>query len=114
MAQLDPSTEFYRALPIGIALIKSLNEMLETKQISSDEAFQILTSYDRILQEELALTCKYLKSNEKCTTEIEGTCMLESYQILFESWRVDVSNLVLKIDSKRIKLGNTRILFKTS
>ena len=42
MAGKSQSSEIYRATPIGIALTRSLNTMIVSKQISSDAAIKIM------------------------------------------------------------------------
>jgi hypothetical protein len=36
--------EFYRSSAVGIALVKTLNEMLESKEINEKQALEILVS----------------------------------------------------------------------
>lgn len=44
MAEKLQSSEIYRATPIGVALTRSLNTMIVSKQITSDAAIKIMVS----------------------------------------------------------------------
>lgn len=107
--------EFFRALPVGEALVKSLNEMLEKKQITPEEALKVIDEYDVSIKDELhalcsTASCKRLGEKKLPRSEAHG--VLESYQILEDNHRLDASNVQLKIkDGKTILLGDTRFLF---
>jgi hypothetical protein len=104
-------SKYYRSIPLGVALITSLNDLLETHSITPKEALDILDSYDTIIHNEL-ISKQYQKGKGRVPIAV-ATGELESYQILFNNWKWDVSNFKLRIGKKVLRLDNTRILFNT-
>ena len=50
MAEHNSPMEFYRGSAAGIALTNALNSMLETEEITTEDALKILDEFDRSFQ----------------------------------------------------------------
>lgn len=105
--------DFYRAIPVGMALLQSLNELLDSKRVTPEEALSILKSYDEIILQELRSLSEEVLTSSKRGKRVSGVAegRLEAYQILYEAWRIDASGIRLKVGKRNIQLGATRLLF---
>lgn len=99
--------EFYRSSAVGVALTKALNTMLESEQISMEDAVKILEEFDvnfvALLRDNLVI-----KKDLECM-EIRG--QLSSYNNLDAFWKIDAENVTAVIGGSELKFGRARFLF---
>ena len=104
--------EFNRATPVGRTLIRALNSLLDQGRLSASQAREILHVFDEVFAAEIArIPEQRLPERQRRTSRLTGR--LEGYQILHDNWRVDASETYLEAagSRKRLRLGNTRLLF---
>lgn len=99
--------EFYRSSAVGTALTKALNTMLESEEISMDDALKILEEFDTnfvaLLRDHLVL-----KKDLECM-EIKG--QLSSYNNLDAFWKIDAENVTAVIGGNEVVFARARLLF---
>ena len=104
--------EFNRATPVGKTLIRALNSLLEQGRLTAPQAREVLRVFDEVFAAEVTRIPELrLPERQRRTSRLTGR--LEGYQILHNNWRVDASDTFLEVagSRKRLRLGNTRLLF---
>eukprot|EP00598_Pedospumella_elongata_P000568 CAMPEP_0184978126 /NCGR_PEP_ID=MMETSP1098-20130426/8734_1 /TAXON_ID=89044 /ORGANISM="Spumella elongata, Strain CCAP 955/1" /LENGTH=102 /DNA_ID=CAMNT_0027501237 /DNA_START=18 /DNA_END=326 /DNA_ORIENTATION=+ len=100
--------EFYRSSAVGIALTKALNEMLQSEDITMEDALKVLSEFDQSFVENFRDHLHIRKDME--LMEVKGT--LESYNNLDQYWKIDASDVTATIGKTTVKYDRARFLFK--
>ena len=116
------ATPFYRTTTLGKSLTKSLNTLILSKQLNIAQAKKIQQHFDEsiipvmkdaqveatrdLVKDELLRRRKRHKGNEH---KLEGE--LDSYNNLYNSWKIDVVDAELTTGPRTLKIPRARFLF---
>eukprot|EP01040_Poterioochromonas_malhamensis_P003355 gene3353-3580_t len=102
--------EFYRSTTVGTALIKTLNELLASEEITNEQALEVLKTFD----EQFSETLRNHVILDRFATKHEARGKLVNYNNFEDLWKIEIEDVSMSFGDRESRhLDRLRLLFST-